>query len=155
MKRFRFRLARVERLRAGEKREARAVLATAVFEALDRQAQREAFEEQYGAVCADGLPTTETGCEAGTLRDLVAWREGLRDSARTAAEAEVAAFGVAEVAERAYTTASRAHRVLERLHERKRERWTLETLRGERKFLDEIHLLRLVSGRRARSGGKE
>ena len=154
MKRFRFRLARVERLRAGEKREARAVLATAVFEALDCQGQREALEAQYGAVFADGLPTG-TGCEAGTLKGLVAWREGLHDSARTAAEAEVAAFAVAATAEQAYSNAFREHRVLERLHERKRERWAEETLRGEQKFLDEIHLLRLVSGRRARSIGKE
>ena len=150
MKRFVFRLARVERLRASEKREARAGLVLAVAEALDRQRDREALEESLVEAAGALLPATLPS-EPAALRAIAARREGLRAAAHAAALVEVDAFDRALEAEREFARASRAHRVLERLHERKRQRHDDEAAHEAQRFLDEIHLLRLSP----RGGGRK
>ena len=50
-----------------------------------------------------------------------------------------------------HVEASRSHRVLEKLEERKRQRWREEAAREEQRELDELHLLR--AARRVRRRG--
>ncbi len=146
MIRFAFRLGRLERLRASEKREARAVLALALGEAYDSQARRELLERTYQEAEASALPPALES-EPRAWRDLAEWRDGLRAAAAAAASDELAAIGRAQEAETAYTRAARSHRVLEKLHERKWQRWLDEGRRDEQKFLDEMHVLRVARGR--------
>jgi len=145
MRRFAFRLARVERLRSAERREAHAALAVAIAEAFERQAEREALERAYERARAAGLPG-DLASDSGALKALLEWREGRRRVALEAANRELAAFDRAREAERAHASAARAHRVLEKLHGRRRQSWFEEASRDEQKFLDEIHLLRTGRG---------
>jgi flagellar biosynthesis chaperone FliJ len=148
MRRFAFRLARVERLRSAERREAHAALAVAIAEAFERQAEREDLERTYEGSLAAELPD-DLASIPGALRGLAEWRDGRRRIALEAARRELAAFEKARDAERAHSAAARAHRVLERLHGRRRQAWLEEASRDEQKFLDEIHLLRTGRGRSA------
>jgi hypothetical protein len=145
VRRFVFRLARVERLRSAERREAHAALSVAIAEALDRQREREAMERFYEEAQAATLPP-DLASDPSALRALAAWREGRRRVAFEAAERESAAFEKAREAERVHAAASRAHRVLERIRERRRQSWFEEASREEQKYLDETHLLRARRG---------
>ena len=57
------------------------------------------------------------------------------------------AVGEAEEENLRHTEAARGHRVLERLHERRRQRWMQAAELEEQKFIDEIHLLRILRTR--------
>ncbi len=145
MRKFAFRLERVERLRSAERREAHAALAIAIAEAFERQSEREGLERVYENAVAAGVPE-ELASDPASLRAFAAWREDRRRMALEAARRELAAFDLAREAERAHASAARAHRVLERLHARRRQSWFEEATRAEQKFLDEVHLLRTGRG---------
>jgi flagellar export protein FliJ len=151
MKRFVFRLARLERLREIERREARAELALCLGAEeqarIARQAAHSRLEEAWGAAL-DG-PAASDG---RSLRALADWREGLYRALGASDEALDRAAGKTREALDRHTEAARRHRVIERLHETKRERWLEEERLEEGKFLDEIHQLRLA---RERGGGAE
>ena len=151
MKRFVFRLARLEQLREIERREARAALARALGEEERVRAERDAacsrLEEAWG-----GTFDEEAASDARALRALADWRAGRRAVLVAADEAFDRATATARAALDRHTEAARRHRVLERLHETKRERWLAEERLEEGKFLDEIHQLRLA---RERGGGTE
>jgi flagellar export protein FliJ len=145
MRRFVFRLARVERLRAAERREAHAALTVAIAEALDRERERERRERAYEDARIAAIPP-DLASDPRQLRAFAEWRDGLRRSALDAARREVAAFETAREAERVHAAASRAHRVLEKLRDRRMQDWYEGASREEQKFLDEIHLLRTGRG---------
>ena len=145
MRRFAFRLERVERLRSTERREAHAALALAIAEALGRQETREALERRYEEALAADVPE-ELASDPASLKAFAVWREDRRRVALEAARRELEAFDRAREAERAHASAARAHRVLERLHARRRQGWLEEASRAEQKFLDEVHLLRTGRG---------
>jgi len=145
MRKFAFRLERVERLRSAERRSAHASLAIAIAEAFERQSEREALEREYENAVAADLPE-ELASDPAALRAFAAWRDGRRRVALEAARRELAAFDRARETERAHAAAARAHRVLERLHARRRQGWFEEASREEQKFLDEVHLLRTGRG---------
>jgi flagellar biosynthesis chaperone FliJ len=85
------------------------------------------------------------------MRRLAAWRDALHRMVVHASMREEEARTEASGKSREYREASREHRVLELLREKRYRRWLEDAELEERKFLDEIHLLRL-----ARSGsGKE
>lgn len=140
MRRFAFRLERLERVRHGERRQAHATLALALHAALARQREREALEAEFREAAGAELPP-DLVQQAWALRGLVEWREGRRRAAAEAARREVAAFDIAIDAEQVHAEAARAHRVLERLHERKKLQWHEHLAREEQKVLDELHLL--------------
>lgn len=150
MKRFKFRLAKLEKLRKRTKRDTRIALAEAIAEAYDRTRQREAFESRLADSNRQALPATQVS-DPKILRQLAAWRDGLHTIAVHAAGLEREANAFASEKTKEYSAASRAHRVLELLKEKRYRRWLEDSEIEERKFLDEIHLLRL-----ARAGsGKE
>jgi len=82
--------------------------------------------------------------DAGAIRGLYAWRESRRSLAFDAACREVRAFEDALRAEAVHSDAARDHRVIEKLHERRREEWLLREEREEQKFLDEVPILRVA-----------
>jgi hypothetical protein len=141
MKRFVFRLDRLERVRLVGRRQARAALAVAIGEALARQHERETLESRLRQAATAALPA-DLQDQAWAIRSQALWREGLRAEAADAAGREVAAFDAARAAEAAHATAAREHRVLDRLHGRRKLEWLEELTREEQKSLDELHLLR-------------
>ena len=147
MRRFAFRLDRLERLRATRRKEAHAALATALAEALDREREREALEASHDEAQRAALPG-EIAEDAGAIRGLYAWRESRRSLAFDAACREVRAFEDALRAEALHSDAARDHRVLERLRHRRREEWLAHEEREEQKFLDEVHILRVAREQR-------
>lgn len=147
MKRFRFRLARLEKLRAAQRREARAALALAIGALREcENAAHEAAAAREAAERAELGP--DQAFDPAAWRALAAWREATRARERTRLADVENALAVVREAEAAHAAASRAHRVLERLHERRLGRWSEEASREDQKFLDEIHLLRLPAGER-------
>jgi flagellar export protein FliJ len=143
MKRFAFRLQRLEKLRQGERRQARSALAAALASADNARRRREALALALRDAEAYRL-SGKSATDPRALRELANWREALRSALVKAGEDEIAAVEEVRAAERRYTEASRAHRVLEKMHKRKRTRWYEAFTREEQKFLDEIHLLRLA-----------
>lgn len=148
MKRFRFRLERLERLRSAERRQSRLALAHALADASAGTRLREAAErsaERAGAAA----PRAGESVGSESLKAFYLWRERLRRELLEAASREREAWERAAAAEAAYLRASASHRVLERLRERRRERWIEQSVREEQKFLDETHLIRLARERGA------
>jgi hypothetical protein len=148
VRRFRFSLARLERVRGVRRREARAAVGAAIAELRRRRA---ALEAAAAALAAAATPRV-TIEDARALKEAAAWREELRRAHAEAAEAERVAAAAVAAALRRHTEAARAHRVLERLRERARSRWLRAGEIEERKFLDETHLLRWVRERGAPAG---
>ena len=150
MKRFVFRLARLERLREIERRQARARLALALGEEhrarADREAARALLDEAWARPPGDGGEI-----DARSLQALAAWREGRR-SALVAADGRVEETArTAHEALARHTEAARHHRALERLRETRYGRWLDDERLEQSKFLDEIHQLRVARER----GGTE
>jgi flagellar export protein FliJ len=145
MKRFQFRLSRLEKLRDSQRREARSKLMAVFARAQERMEKREALEQAVRDADQVHLPK-EVASSPQAHRELAAWREALRRALADAARKEIEAIRAVQEAEDVYTEASRSHRVLEKLRKRKRQRWIEEMLREEQKFLDETHLLRLARG---------
>jgi len=143
VKRFAFRLDRLERLRAMRRKEAHAALATALGEALDREREREGLEAAHDEARQATLPASIAE-DPGAIRGLYQWRESCRALAYEAACREVLAFEEALRAEAVHSDAARDHRVIEKLHERRREEWLLREEREEQKFLDEVPILRVA-----------
>ena len=150
MKRFVFRLAKLERLRDVRRREARARLVRALDVARDRESEREDRERAFAEALAAELPP-EMASSPADLARLSDWRDGRRRMAAHAARRERVARTAADEAAGAHTEAARNHRVLERLRERRYRRWRAELEIDERKFLDEVHQLRLVRKRDGRA----
>jgi flagellar export protein FliJ len=146
MKRFAFRLERLKRLRDAARREARAGLAQAIGIARERGCEREDNERSLEQALVTELPA-DRSVSAEALRQLSDWREGRRLLVRHAAGREAEAREAVDEAAREHAEAARAHRVLERLRERRFRRWLLEAETEERKFLDEVHQLRVVRRR--------
>ena len=147
MKRFRFRLSRLEALRAGDKRRARAALAAAMADLHDRESDRAALEEELAEALASG-PEPERAADPRVMEAFDAWRQGLHLRAGHAREEERAARGKVADATTGYREASRAHRVLELLRERRFRRWLDQARYEEQKLLEEMH--RFGDGRRRR-----
>ncbi len=149
MKRFTFRLARLEKLRRREKQEARSGLALAIGEV--RRAEdfvddcRNEYEKSFQAVLPKELAENPRAMEM-----LAAWRAGLKRKLETAVRRLQEAEAEAQEKEKIYTETARANRVLEILRERQYRRWRQETDREEQKFLDEVHLL-AIRRRRSRA----
>ncbi len=148
MRRFRFRLERLERLRSAERRQSHLALARALADAIGQTRLREAAERSAERAEA-AVPRAGDELESESLKAFYLWRERLRCELREAGARERDAWERAAAAEAAYVRASASHRVLERLRERSRRRWLERTAREEQKFLDEAHLLRLARRRGA------
>jgi hypothetical protein len=147
VKRFAFRLARLERLRATARKEAHASLAKALGEALEREREREGLEARHDEARRTDLPD-DVAEDPGALRALHAWRESCRALAFDAACREVRAFDEALRAEAVHADAARDHRVLERLRHRRHAAWLEDAEREQQKFLDEVHILRVTREQR-------
>lgn len=149
MKRFTFRLARLERLREAERRQARIALMHSLADARRIEAVAEAarrmLEESW---------SHERGAEAGediaSWRALAEWREGRRRVVQQAVVDRRLAAEHVERAAGAHADASRAHRVLEKIREHRRAAWVAEYQSEEMKFLDEAHLQRRLRDERDR-----
>lgn len=146
MKRFAFKLARLERLREIRERQARIELARALARRLEAERRSEDVAEAYRAALEATLP-------AAAAEDPRAWRERAEAQAacrsmlkQARGEARRTVESCREVALE-HAAAAREHRALQRLHERRRRRWRDETEREEQKFLDEVHLLRVARER--------
>lgn len=146
MRRFRFRLERLERLRSAERRQSRLALARALADAIGHTRLREAAERSAERVEAAALRAGDA-LDSESLKAFCLWSERLRRELREARARERDAWERAAAAEAAYVRASASHRVLDRLRERSRRRWLEQTARAEQKFLDETHLLRLARQR--------
>ncbi len=142
MKRFEFRLARLERLRTLERNAARAALTRALGEVEERRRERDRERRELAEALHTELPE-ELAADPRAWQQLAEWRQRHRLALIAATERESQASEAVRRAEQAHTEAARAHRVLERLRERKYRRWRQEADAEEQKFLDETHLLRV------------
>lgn len=133
MKRYRFRLETVLRVRRLEEDGARAGLLAANRALADACARRDAAAARYGQV-----PTELGTCSTEDLRR-TRQRAELAAATLAARQAAVAdAARHAEAARGAWMTAVSRVRVLERLDERRREEHRSELERDETRFLDDV-----------------
>jgi hypothetical protein len=146
MKRFVFRLARLERIRELKRREARGVLVGALAHARDCSARREAEQELLEEARLTELAENERS-DPAAWRRLADWRVGRARLVRHWQDQEAIAAERARRAAIEHEAALRSHRAMVRLRETRFSRWLAEAELEERKSLDEGHLLRLV-GRR-------
>jgi flagellar export protein FliJ len=152
MKRFRFRLERLERLRRTARSEARAELSAELARLSERRARRESAERS--------LVLAERGwhellgparAAAPRLREAAEALESARRALAGATSEERAARATVETAEERYAERRRDHRVLLRLRERRWLRFAQQTRRDEQKRLDELHVGRTPN--RGAAGG--
>jgi flagellar protein FliJ len=141
MRRYKFRLAAVQRVRSIELDRAVGEVARARHDLLTAQQRTTAYEQAYR-----GLPTDPTGPTTGDLRAHL-------ELARMAADAVVAARLAERHQELAvqvrmdeWAEADRKVRLLDQLDERARARHTEEVLAEEQQILDDI-----VTSRQARA----
>jgi hypothetical protein len=147
VRRFVFRLERLESLREMWRMQARADLAVALGEARERERERERLESAYDEAESAVLPE-DMAEDPRSLKDLLAWREGRRRSACAAGRLALLAWEGARAAEGVHAEAARDHRVMEKLHERRHREWLESAEREEQKFLDEVHILRVAREQR-------
>lgn len=138
MKRFRFRLKRLERLRDVRRLQARAVVAQALARVREVVRDREQRECALATSVSSDLPTSGPLDLAG-IKALAEWREGLRRGVRHAAAVERQERERAREATARLALAARDHRVLERLRQRQHARWLRDADLEQQKFLDEVH----------------
>ena len=133
MKRYRFRLETVLRVRRVEEDAARAALLAANAALADACALRDAAAAHYRQV-----PVELGSCSTEELRR-ARQREELAAAALSARQADVRdAARDAEQARQAWMTAVSRVKVLERLDNRRREEHRLELERDETRFLDDV-----------------
>jgi flagellar export protein FliJ len=148
VKRFVFRLERLERVRKVRRAQARAKLSDALAELRGHrartQAQRQALDESLRVELPQPL-----AAEPWALKQLAEWQVHHRRLVERLEREEAEAGRLAREALGRYAEAGREHRVLERLRERRHRQWLEQAEGQDRKFLDEMHLLRLG---RQRSG---
>jgi flagellar export protein FliJ len=146
MRRFRFRLQRLEQLRDMEKREAALQLAVARTGAEEMRAHREEAERtlQESEKIWNGIGSGES-----SPREAAAFVDRSRRVTALAAQRERTAELAAEKKEEICVERARAHRILERLRERKWRFWLKDAEREEQAMLDELHLLQSANGRKA------
>ena len=140
MQRFKFRLARLEKLRELRRREARIALARAVAARNALRERRAEAEGRYQQAVYTEL--SDGPHDISEWRELIGSRERARMQLAAAETAEAEAQPELDQAEAAYAEASRKHRALERLREKRHARWREEEKQEEQKFLDENFLLR-------------
>jgi hypothetical protein len=148
MRRFRFRLEKVERWRWAARKEARVALARALAEAAARASAREAAEREL-ARADEHSPLGDPSPLPSVLKEFYSWRERLREDLLVARAREKEARERAAEAEAAHEAARAAHRLLEKLRLKRWSRWLEQARRDEQKFLDEVHLLRAARERGA------
>lgn len=133
MKRYRFGLNGVLRLRQMQEEQTRAAMLDAERAAEAATAELNARLTAIGAARAD--VGRRSGPEFQHQRDQLE-RHALAVGAARASEAN--ALSAMRVARSAWEEAAKAVRALERLDERKREAWTLETTRAAQLATDEV-----------------
>ena len=150
MKRFVFRLGRLERLLKIRRDQARAALAATLAESARLTRQRESSENDYRDALSRELPRDRVS-DPLALREMAEWRAGMRRLVAHAGRMQEEAAERVRVAADEHAGKAREHRVLEKLRERRRKRWLEESESEERKFLDETHLLRRVADAETRT----
>lgn len=142
MKRFAFRLERIQRIRFLARREAEHALAQALAQARSIRADadllaqradaaaRELMERVDRGDCIDGSLIRQNGSEVHALRAAVSRRRG------TLAQA----MEQVAICERVYAERNRGYKVLEKLHDKRKREWTIDVEREEQRILDELHL---------------
>ncbi|MCA8943642.1 MAG: flagellar FliJ family protein [Planctomycetes bacterium] len=133
MKRFRFRLEKLERLRHHREKLARRELAS-------RIAELSALDDELATVGANLSVCRDDDRHAGSLgvalaRGLVAVQRRLNDRRMRLAEQ-------VEAARATYAERRKDYRTLENLHERARAEWSEEVRRAEQQEMDEIARVR-------------
>lgn len=141
MKRFRFRLAILERLRLSESRARAVALAEAIRGASSAQRRLAEAGEELQQAARDWQADLD-GSDGRDLRGRAEYLDAMRGRRADAGAAVVEAGDEVATRERDYSDRARAHRVLVRLRERQRRRWLEEASREEQKLLDELHRLR-------------
>ncbi len=144
MKRYRFRLESVRRVRIAQEREARAQLAAA-----NREVQRNVEEvarraARYAQLSAPAGATISSYLSSRAT--LVRVAESIRYARQRQRDAEL----VAEHARAAWGDAARRVKSLDRLDDRRREEHAREQGRREEQVVDDV-----VTGRHRRAGGSE
>ncbi len=142
MKRFQFPLARLERLRSHDEREARRRLAAALGVVNELRGRIEAVERNL-EICAE-----ETGSAAALQRAMTAGLQKIKlRLTKELVDAEVISKAALEI----YQQRRRDRRMLTNLHEKRLEAWKAEALADEQSQMEE--LARMQSAVKRRSGG--
>ena len=148
MKRFRFRLDAVGRVRSVVERQARAEFGAAIAALETTRGQRDA-EQAAAASFSDEVDRAfaEASASAGELKRLLIERDLCFE--RAAMLSERLAECQREVDEKieALADARRERRVVDRLRERAHEAWTLEATRRENEEQGELFLTRVARER--------
>jgi flagellar export protein FliJ len=133
MKRFHFRLAKVQRVRRIEEDRAVAALAAANATVVTATRYRHHREEAYAAVPREPARVGVSGFLAARgLRDLAA------DAVQAAAAAEALAMEAAADRRHDWSVAAARVAVLDHLEDRRREEYALESLRAETVAVDDL-----------------
>lgn len=144
MKKYRFRLEAVLRVRRIEEERAQGVLLAAYQALREADAELERRLDHYRTVTApDGSVPQHAFIAARSRQDGAASAVVAAGTARLAAEAEV------ERARQEWTEAAARVKALERLDDRRREEHALEALRQETIVLDEVASATRLAGSRA------
>lgn len=152
MKRFHFRLERLERLRRREQRDAAVQLAEATAAVEDCRRRREMLERAENEIHEMWREESRKNSpRAGLLREIAEQLEATRRSIEAAGEREKRALELLVSRREAYLERSRAYRVLEKLREKRWRRWLEQVQREEQRQLDELHLLQTAGGYDPRS----
>jgi hypothetical protein len=145
VKRFVFRPAKLERVRDLARRASRAELARALAEGSRSRSEHE--REALVLAEARSRAWAPVPVDASELKRLASWCEERAGSVARAEAAVRAADVATEAAARRHTEDARAHRVLERLREKRWGQWIDEWEREQQKLLDETHLARRAAAR--------
>ncbi|MBL9077462.1 MAG: flagellar export protein FliJ [Planctomycetes bacterium] len=142
MRRFRFRLTPLLRLRAQLERNARRDLAAAVTEV-------QAYDQRLAAAAQGLRDCAEQGRDHGAKGSLARSLEvGLRRHQWRLQQGQQQAQQKLDAARAEFVVKTRERRTLQNLRDRRREEWRVDAQRAEQQELDELASL----GRQARGG---
>ena len=142
MKRFRFRLQKLEWLREIVRQEAEGALARSRDALNELRTRREKLTRQLeNSQDRFGASIQGAGADGSTVRTHAEDLQALRGALDAARPQEQSAQAEAEAAELDLIEKARDHRAMERLRQKQRQGWLEEGLLAEQRFLDELHLM--------------
>lgn len=136
MKRFRFGLERLLRLRELRERDQARVLGEALADERERRARLEQASEQVDRAGEQVVRSSDAASTAGAMRNRGLTLQAAVLAAEAAASAHREAQASVEREQESFGEARKDRRVLEKLREKRHEGWSVESTRAEQRESD-------------------
>lgn len=136
MKRFRFGLERLLRLRELRERDQARVLGEALADERERRARLEQASEQVDRAGEQVVRASDVAVTAGAMRNRGLTLQAAVLAAEAAATAHAEAQASVEREQVSFGEARKDRRVLEKLREKRHEGWSVESTRAEQRESD-------------------